>query len=112
MRERSHCGGPSMARPWRTSWQTAKNSALLKRRQYVRPALEPLEDRTLPAVAIWTGAGADATWMTAGNWQHGAPSPGDQLIFPATGVVPASFTNVNNFPAGTMFQSITFLGAG
>ena len=66
-----------------------------------RLRLTPLEDRTLPAVALWTGAGADNTWMTGANWQNGTPSPGDQLIFPATGVVPASFTNVNNFLAGT-----------
>jgi hypothetical protein len=50
--------------------------------------------------------------MTPANWQNGTPSQGDQLIFPATGVAAASFTNVNNFPAGTTFQSITFQAAG
>src|SRR5262249_7235085 len=61
---------------------------------------------------MWTGAGADNTWMTGANWQGAHPRPGDQLAFPATGVVPASLTNVNNFPTGTSFQSITFQGAG
>src|SRR5580765_1144691 len=101
-----------MAIPWLTWVRSRKHSFLPKRRLSLRPKLEVLEDRTLPAVAIWSGAGADNTWMTGGNWQGGAPKPGDQLIFPATGVVAASFTNVNNFAAGTSFESITFQGPG
>ena len=47
--------------------------------------------------------------MTATNWQGNvAPAAGDDLIFPVGGL---QTTNVNNFPVGTSFGSITFVAA-
>src|SRR6266851_5515132 len=78
-------------------------------RDYPRtiPRLETLEDRLLPATAIWTGASiVDNNWSTPENWQgNTAPSPGDALVFPA-GTLQQS--NVDDFAAGTTFASITF----
>ena len=66
--------------------------------------------------AIWDGApdgggtSADANWTTASNWVGDvAPVAGDDLYFPATA---AQKVNVNTFPAGTAFDSITFTGSG
>ncbi len=56
----------------------------------------------------WTGGGGDANMMTAGNWSGGAPSAGDDLVFP----VDITNRTVNNdFAAATSFNSITFSGA-
>ncbi|MBY0229154.1 MAG: hypothetical protein K2W96_07755 [Gemmataceae bacterium] len=38
-------------------------------RQYVRPRLETLEDRCVPANLYWAGA-ADGNWSVAGNWKY------------------------------------------
>ncbi|HEY2798262.1 MAG TPA: hypothetical protein VGK26_10270 [Thermoanaerobaculia bacterium] len=65
-----------------------------------------------PAQAVnrtWTGLGADDNWTTAGNWGGTAPSAGDDLFFP--GPTPRLTPN-NDFPAGTLFSSITFTGTG
>jgi YDG domain-containing protein/MBG domain-containing protein/Big-like domain-containing protein len=78
-----------------------------------RPHLEALEARLTPSTgsATWTGAsGIDSNWMTAGNWSGGtAPLAGYDLIFPAGAT---SLSPVNNFPAGTSFNSITIGGSG
>jgi autotransporter-associated beta strand protein len=73
------------------------------------PKLEALEDRFLPAMATWTGASpVDSNWSTAQNWQGNvAPSPFDDLVFPAGA---AQQTNVDDFSAGTTFNSITLSG--
>jgi len=55
----------------------------------------------------WTGGGGDTNMDTAGNWTGGAPSAGDDLIFPAN---ITNKTVVNNYTAGTSFNSITFSG--
>jgi len=56
--------------------------------------------------ATWIGGGANTYWTTPGNWEGGvAPSPGDNLLF--KGGYPVS---TNNFPAGTAFASIRFVG--
>ena len=69
-------------------------------------ALEPLEERTLLAVSIWDGGGADNNWMTAANWVGDAvPSAGDDLVFAGT----ARKNTVNNFDAGQSFSSIHLL---
>lgn len=61
------------------------------------------------AAATWTGLGADPNWTTAENWVGDqAPAPGDALIFPAG---PAQRNTVNDFPAGTEFDSIRFVAA-
>lgn len=50
------------------------------RARCVRPLLEPLEDRTAPAV--WTNAGGDFLWSNPANWSTGAvPADGDYVQF-------------------------------
>src|SRR4051812_16823714 len=69
-----------------------------------------LEDRTVPATAIWDGGGIDANWMTAGNWVGDvAPMPGDDIVFP---IGPTQKIAVNNFPAGTAFNFLAVNEAG
>jgi autotransporter-associated beta strand protein len=59
---------------------------------------------------LWDGGGADNNWMTANNWNpNGQPQPGDDLVFPTAA---ARKANVNNFPAGTTFNSVTVHGTG
>src|SRR5262245_20527552 len=66
--------------------------------------LDRLETRLAPAVATWDGGGANANWTTAANWVGDvAPNPADYLVFPQG---PLKLTNVNDFPAGTAFNSI------
>lgn len=56
----------------------------------------------------WTGS-AGNNWTTASNWSGGsAPAAGDDLVFPASGTN-QSTTN-NDFPDGTLFNSILFTG--
>jgi len=95
-----------------------RNQILQKRRQrcHRRLLVEQLEDRRVLAVFTWDGApdaggaSADANWMTATNWVGDvAPSVGGDLVFPAG--VTANKTNSNNYPAGTAFGSIQFLGS-
>jgi len=56
---------------------------------------------------IWDSGGADDNWTTALNWVGDvAPVAGDDLLFP-----PGARTGpLNDFPAGTTFNSITFSG--
>ena len=69
-----------------------------------------LEDRLAPAIATWDGSGADNHWTTAANWVGDvAPNPGDDLVFPSGA---AQLTNVNDFVAGTAFQSIGVTAGG
>ena len=57
------------------------------------------------AVKVWDGGGTNNNWTTAANWDSDiAPSSGDDLVF--DGVVRTS--PVNDFPANTSFNSITF----
>jgi fibronectin-binding autotransporter adhesin len=63
---------------------------------------------TSAATKTWTGGGSDTNMNTAGNWSGGAPSAGDDLIFPAN---ISNRTIVNNYTAATSFNSITFSGA-
>jgi uncharacterized repeat protein (TIGR01451 family) len=58
---------------------------------------------------IWDGAGADNNWTTAANWVgNAAPQAGDRLFFAGT----TRTSSVNDFPAGTVFDSITFENGG
>ncbi len=60
------------------------------------------------ATATWTGGGSDTNMNTAANWGGVAPVAGDDLVFPAN---ITNRTVVNNYVAGTSFNSITFNGA-
>jgi autotransporter-associated beta strand protein len=74
------------------------------------PKLMYLESRLAPALATWDGGGADNHWSTAANWVGDvAPNPGDDLILP-TGA--GQLTNVNDFAAGTAFNTLAVTGAG
>jgi autotransporter-associated beta strand protein len=88
-----------------------------KRKSCVRPqrrrrlAFEPLEDRSLLSVCIWTGGGGQLhnNWNNSDNWvndqqQPVVPQSGDELHFDASS---QTVTN-NDFPVGTRFQSIDF----
>lgn len=60
------------------------------------------------AVKTWTGAGADANWATAANWNpSGAPAASDDLVFPANAPQQA---NNNNTMLLTLYRSITVEG--
>jgi autotransporter-associated beta strand protein len=64
-----------------------------------------------PTTKVWTGASAlSGNWTDDDNWDAGAPIVGDKLVFPAGASRLAS--NTNNFPANTIFDSITFGDAG
>ena len=60
------------------------------------------------AFRTWTGAGANNLWTTPQNWDGNvAPVADDILAFPLGA---PQTTNVNNFPAGTLFRTLTFSG--
>src|SRR5262245_47621643 len=80
------------------------------RRAACRPRLEPLEDRVVPTTRTWDGGGGSNLWTEFANWQGDvAPQANDDLVFPE---VAARKNNVNNFAAGTDFNSIKFTGGG
>jgi pimeloyl-ACP methyl ester carboxylesterase len=58
----------------------------------------------------WDGGGGDNKWSTAANWVGDvAPMAGDNLVFPEGA---ARLENMNDFPATTVFGSITVSGSG
>ena len=58
---------------------------------------------------IWTGGGTNNNWTNAANWASNVvPAPGDSLLFS----VAAPISSNNDLPAGTVFDDITFSGAG
>src|SRR5215475_8862467 len=82
----------------------------LRRNQSRRLEMDCLEDRCLPAVFTWTGAGSTNLWSDFQNWQGNvAPQAGADLVFPE---IALQKTNVNNFGPATDFNSITFNGGG
>ena len=100
----SNFGGGVRAKKWR-----AANSH--KGRKF---AFEPLEDRSLLSVCLWTGA-VDNHWNNAGNWvndqqqtEHVLPANGDTLQFAAS---PYTAT-INDLPAGMSFESLKFSANG
>jgi len=63
--------------------------------------------QSFPGV-VWDGGGADSNWLTASNWLNdAAPSPGADLVFSREA---DQRTNINNFVAGTSFNSLRFTG--
>ncbi len=62
-----------------------------------------------PPARAWTGAGANDLWTNPANWDTGAPNPGDSLLFPFGA---SRMINVNDYPEGTGFHRITFIGGG
>ena len=86
----------------------AKEEVGMKRFQVCILILIAFSSSVLGATRVWSGAGGDNNWQTPANWVGGvAPSPGDDLIFPANA---AQFSTNNNFFFLTTFRSITFEG--
>ncbi len=57
----------------------------------------------------WDGGGTDNNWSSPANWTDDiAPVAGDLLVFAGD----LRTSSNNDFPAGTMFDSITFAGDG
>jgi autotransporter-associated beta strand protein len=64
-----------------------------------------LEDRLAPALATWDGGGMNNLWSNPDNWAGNLlPQAGDDLNFPTAAL---QFTTVNDFAAGTSFQSLS-----
>lgn len=62
------------------------------------------------AERTWDGTSRDDDWMSPANWVGGvAPVAGDSLRFPAGA---GHLSNSNDFPAGTIFEALTYSGAG
>jgi hypothetical protein len=74
---------------------------------HLPPSIELLEPRIAPAaVFTWDGGGDDHQWTTAKNWVGDrAPVSGSALVFPGTA---RNEHSTNDFPAGTLFDSLTF----
>lgn len=54
-------------------------------------------DSTEAATKTWTGGGATANWSTAANWNpSGAPTHGDELVFPSGASRMVNTNNVSN----------------
>lgn len=71
--------------------------------------LERLEERSLLATLTWDGS-SSANWNDAANWVGDiAPAGGDDLVFPGGA---GNLTNNNNYPAGTVFNTVLFTGGG
>ena len=96
--------------PLRADRRKKVRSGIRRRCPLFRPFVESLEERSLLSTSIWTGGGANNSWTTPANWAANvAPSPGDDLLFPAG---PIQLSTVNTFAPGTTFHSITFSGGG
>jgi autotransporter-associated beta strand protein len=69
-------------------------------------ALASLPLGSAPAAnKIWDGGGSDGLWLSGANWDaNTAPSPNDSLFFSGS----ARLNNTNDFPAGTIFNGISF----
>jgi autotransporter-associated beta strand protein len=68
---------------------------------------------SVPAQAaerVWDGSARGDGWNDIGNWVGlGVPAAGDSLLFPVGALKPS---NNNDFPAGTVFNVLTYTGAG
>ena len=63
----------------KTDSQRASRRVRSTRRSFLR--VEPLEDRTMPALVSWTGAGGDFNWSNALNWNGGTlPGASDDVV--------------------------------
>jgi len=77
-----------------------------------RFTFEPLEERSLLSLCLWTG-GVGNYWNNANNWKDESnhavlPATGDTLQFAAS----PRTTTINDLPAGMSFESIKFSANG
>ncbi|MBL8825981.1 MAG: autotransporter-associated beta strand repeat-containing protein, partial [Planctomycetaceae bacterium] len=90
----------------------AKPSTVASRKSFFAGLrMEPLEERRMLAIRVWSGAaGLDDDWTNAANWVgNAAPQAEDNLVFPVTA---AKYNSENTFAPGTRFRSLTFVGSG
>jgi hypothetical protein len=91
-----------------TYYVTAKITDPAGRTRYAYAAAPVTIVTPQPTTRTWSGGGTDNKWSTAANWTgNHAPLPGDYLVFP---IAAARQDNVNDYPAATVFGSITVLG--
>ena len=88
-----------------TGW-SARRPSLLRPFPVLR--VEELEERATPASFTWSGAGGNANWSNAANWQGGSAPTGnplalDALSFPS-GVSVAAHNTINNLNNATFFS--------
>ena len=94
---------PKTVLSWMKQRVTKRSLSTTRRKRKTSRPTERLEDRTLPALVVWTGD-VDANWSTnAGgtdtNWAGDVlPVDGDDLLFP---LVAANFTNNNDIAVET-----------
>lgn len=63
----------------------------------------------LAATKTWTGSGGDSNFNTSGNWSpSGAPTNGDDLVFPQTATNKTPNNNISSLSIG----NISFTGSG
>ena len=96
-----------------------RNTSLRRKRSQVRlrPFLESLEPKIVPATFTWTGLGSSNNWSVSQNWTHtGTPnnpvptSTSDVIIFPAGS---PRKTTVNDLSGeGSTFNSVTIQDSG
>jgi autotransporter-associated beta strand protein len=70
---------------WKANITTpVRSNADRRQRSSFKPQMECLEDRTVPALHIWTGA-VSSSWLTSANWIGGTPfgDPSPNVLFPA-----------------------------
>src|SRR5689334_18922752 len=94
---------------FRTLVRAPRQQRTERRAVVFRLRLEALEGRVVPATATWDGGGAINHWTDRLNWVNDVlPVAGDELVFPLGA---ARLSNVNDFPSGTSFGSLTFSGS-
>jgi autotransporter-associated beta strand protein len=106
----------NLARRFSPSSRSARSTAA-RRQALCRPGVEVLEGRLLLSTCVWDGGvdgsgtpWSDTNWSSPQNWVGDvAPVAGDDLQFPAGSL---QLTANNDFPAGTVFNSIAISGIG
>src|SRR5580700_9418612 len=92
---------------WRLDRASARRRGPRRQRRG-QLGLETLEVRLVPATSMWLGAGADANWTTAANWNT-VPVATNDLVFPST--TTTNLTNDNNIGNGIAYGSLQIEGA-
>jgi uncharacterized repeat protein (TIGR01451 family) len=75
--------------------------------QYDQMTAPAVSVTNLDSTQVWTGAGGDGNWSTAGNWTSGQPLPGEDLLFGGSGV-----TTNNDLDPAVSYHSVIFTAGG
>ena len=92
---------------WRFDRASARRSGPRRQRRG-QLGLETLEVRLVPATSNWLGAGTNANWTTAANWDT-PPVATNDLVFPST--TATNLTNDNNIGTGIAYGALLIQGA-